>query len=198
MARLTITSAQLQSDGRTVLLGCQTRSTAQYKLVVKNVTDTADNIIDNLHDELCFCVRPRLVSAISTSETIIRLVFDLVMNSVGLTTKENYTFSGAGQGLAPISVENVNQINDTTVDLTVDGEMLTGVNNYTVIVEAVKSLTGGVIDSAYDEYTFDGVGTAPQLMYINSINNTTIELVFSEELNPATARIFSNYLITEV
>jgi len=197
MARLTITSAQLQSDGRTVLIGCQTRNTAQYKLVVKNATDTADNIINELHDQAFFCVAPKLISAISTSETNIRLEFDLVMDPISLETKEHYTFGGLGQTVAPITVEEANQVSDTVVDLTISGEMRTGPNLYTVIVNSVKSLTGGVINSPYDEYVFDGMGTGPQLMYINSINNTTIELVFSEELNPQTARIPSNYLIIE-
>lgn len=157
--------------------------TDNYTVTVSNVINTDGYTITSEFDHAIFNgigVAPQIVSATSTAIDTIRVVFNENMNDIGLTTDSNYTFT-CPVG-ATITVGNVTKINATTVDITTVGEMLTGVDNYTVTVTNVIDVAGNVIDPTQDSDTFNGMGVAPRVFSATATSITIVRVVFNEAM----------------
>jgi formaldehyde-activating enzyme involved in methanogenesis len=168
---------------------------SNYTIQVDNVQDSKGNVIDPAHKTAAFNgigVAPQVSSASATDFETIRITFNEPMSDTGLTTKENYTFSGD----TAITSDSVSKVDSTHVDVTVTGEMRTGVANYTAQVDNVQDSKGNVIDPAHKTATFNGVGVAPQMSSATADGVAKIDVVFNENMDSATTDIPGYYTVT--
>lgn len=196
MGTLSVTNAVLQGDGVTVRLTTATQAAIQYTVHVDGVTDLVGNPVSADHHTALFTgdALPGLTSVEATTTSNIHIVFTEAMAAAGLSTNGNYTFSGAGQYAAPITVVTATPSSgNTVVDLTVSGEMLNGTSNYNLTVANLHDVTGNDLNSALDEVAFDGLGTRPVVTSATSTAIDTIVCVFSEPMSDTGLTTHGNY-----
>lgn len=149
---------------------------------------------------------PRVSGAVATGVQTVRVTFNEPMkDNAALTTPGNYVITPDGGSVAR-SVSSVVQesVTDPTyVDLTLDGEMTAGTDNYNVAVSSVEDVAGNPIDVAYDDADFDGQGIVPTVLSAaaNESAITKVQVRFSEDVkqvsasNPDDALNPNNYAI---
>ena len=173
--------------------------TNNYILTVANLHDTVGNDINPSANYDTFNgmgVGPQVSSCVATSTTRLLLTFDSQMKEdSALVLTGNYTFTTCPSG-ATITVNDVNRVNATQVEVLITGEMKTGTNNYTIHVVGPVDLSENSINGSFDSDAFDGWGEAPEVSSATATNNTTIDVVFNEAVNSATANTTANYTIT--
>lgn len=138
-------------------------------------------------------IAPEVVSATSTGIDTVQVVFDSDMYDTGLTTDGNYAFTcPAG---ATITVSNVTKVNSTTVDITTSGEMLTGVDNYTVTVTGVRDLYRNTINPLANSDTFNGIGVAPEMSSALAAATPTnkVTVTFNEAMETTSVENLANW-----
>jgi hypothetical protein len=134
-----------------------------------------------------------VVSAASLNANTVEVTFDMNMSDVGLTTAGNYVFAGP----AAITASGVTKISPTHVHVAITGEMLTGVDNYTVTVSGVQSTYAVPIDPEYDTATFDGIGALPRVASASMPDATHVHVVFNEPMQETAAiETAARYVIT--
>ena len=127
------------------------RDGVTYNLSIANVQDVGGNIISPAASPIQFTgvgILPQVATATHVDITHIDIEFDMPMtNDANLVYADNYTITG------PISetVLSVTRLNDTTVRLEVDTDLVTG--TYTIEVINVTDTGGNLIDPAHDEGT---------------------------------------------
>jgi len=192
MAILAVTGAVLQGDGKTVRLTTASQSPIAYSLEVINVTDIAGNLLNSSFDTAAFTgdAFPRVTSATATDSATIRVVFNKAMSDTGLTTNGNYAFTSSD---ATITVASVAKFSNTTVDITISGEMKTGTANYNVGVINVKDSHDNLLDSNYDDAYFNGLGVAPRVSSAATTGATTVRVTFNEPMSDTGLTTSGNY-----
>lgn len=170
----------------------ETRNLGSYLVTVSNVQSILGTTLTvNAASFTGIGIAPRVSSATATDAATVRVVFDEAMSDTGLTTDGNYAFTSPGG--ATITVGSVAKINPTTVDITISGEMRTGISNYTVTVSNVTDLAGNTVDPLYNSDQFNGVGVAPQMLSAVASNPLTVEIIFDEPMNVVQLETFTNY-----
>ncbi|GKX28684.1 hypothetical protein SH1V18_11640 [Vallitalea longa] len=167
-----------------------------YEVEVSNVTDLSGNKIDSDNDSFQFGglpkdeTAPQLVSAVALSNTTVKLSFDEEMDKASVENIANYEIEGLNVLKAERQTEK-NQVLLTTTSQSVG-------TIHEVVVKNVKDVSGNVIDSDYDEFLFAGLPkdeTDPKLNYAYSLTNTSVKLIFDEEVDKVTAENIANYEI---
>lgn len=147
-------------------------------------------------------IYPQVVSAVASADNKVQVTFDMEMeqsdpgaanDALNLSNYQLTTVLGVSRAVNSVSLV---QGDPTIVELTLDGEMTNGVN-YTVTVSNVESTDGSLIDPSYDDYTFTGLGTAPQLVSASIQSRVVVRVTFNEAmLNNAALTNPTNYVIT--
>lgn len=150
---------------------------------------------------------PTVVSVVVLSSDRLRVTFSVPMeNDAALINPANYTITPVGMSSARLVVTVTPQVteceNPDYVDLTLNGEMTTGILNYNLLASNVKNLFGVVITSPDDNLDFSGQGTPPSAYRAVPITLTTIQVFFTEPVkqvsagNPDDALNPANYTVT--
>jgi hypothetical protein len=147
---------------------------------------------------------PKLLSAVAQNSTTVRVTFDTAMKHVSASNPDdclnpaNYGFAGS-VALTATSVVHVSS--DTIFDITVNEQ--TNGTSYTVTVSNVESQEDNLIDPAYDEATFSGIGVKPRVSSATALTNYTVQINFNElmsdnvELDKASNYTFDNGLTSD-
>lgn len=98
--------------------------------------------------------------------------------------------------MAVLTVQSVEIISSTTVRLEVTG-MQVGVVYNVEVSEEIESLSGRLIDPAYNAADFTGDGTIPQLLSVVLVDALHIDLVFSKPMIDDPILLYpTNYTVT--
>ena len=190
---LQVTDAVLLPDGKTVRLTTATQTYgANYTVTVNNIADISGNIM-TVSGAAAFTGQdstpPIVVSAVPVTDHTVNIKFS---EPVDLSTAQNI----ANYSISPSLNINaaVLQADLQTVQLTTDVQDVG--TNYTVTVNNVQDAHGNQI-STNNSDVFIGIDTTPPtLISAASVNDTAINLIFSEPVDPATAQNSGNYSIS--
>lgn len=190
---LEVSGAVLQGDGKTVHLSTSPQSwQTEYTVRVTNVTDSSGNVIAGVSTATFAgldTTGPEVVRATPVDDTTVDVVFNEPVDSASSQNIGNYSFSPA------LSVNcAVLQADGKTVRL----ETATQAYNvlYTVTVTGVADLAGNIIGNGHSA-SFNGADTtAPGVISASALNYRTVDVVFSEKVDPAAAEDVSNFFVT--
>lgn len=190
---LAVTAAVLQADGRTVRLTTARQTLqASYTVTAGNIADLSGNIIAG-NNSASFTgtdtTPPTVVSATTVNDTTVDVLFSEAVDGTSAQSAANYSISPSLAVTAAVL-----QADGKTVRLTTDKQ--TYQINYTVTVNGVKDLAGNVINGNNTE-VFGGADTTPPS--VNSAtgqSNDSVNVVFSEPVDTASAQDISNYAIS--
>ena len=190
---LTVNNAVVQSDGKTVRLTTEVQTNQiSYTVTVTGVQDLAGNTINGNNKGTfsgCDTTSPIVVSAAAVNYNTVSLVFNEKVDSTSAQTTSNYIISPA----LPVK-KAVLQSDGMTVKLTTDVQ--TGGTAYTVKVTGVKDQTGNTIAGS-NTADFAGISppvvTSPQPLTAKAVDNASVVVVFSANMDPVTARNPANY-----
>lgn len=172
----------VRRSGRVVELTITAEMSARTYTVEPTINDANGHPINAAKDTATFTgtagVAPQVTAAASQNATTVRVTFNEAMERTSMETAGNYAVAGD----TSIAVSSAAWVDSTHVDLTLTGEMRTGVGNYTVTASGVTDAAGNAIDAAHDDAAFDGVGVAPQLSSATATNSATVRAVFNETM----------------
>lgn len=192
---LAVSSAVLQPDGKTVRLTTATQSRGtDYTVGVNGVKDVSGNAMTTARTVIFTGVDttpPVVSSAASVNNTTVNVVFNEPVDWATAQNTGNYSFNPA------LSVTAATlQADNKTVQLTTMPQ--TGGTNYSVTVTGVKDAAGNVI-AGNNTAVFTGSAppdiTPPTVVSASGVNNTTVDVVFNEKVDSATAQSPANYSI---
>ncbi|MCT4545123.1 MAG: S-layer homology domain-containing protein [Vallitalea sp.] len=167
-----------------------------YKVVVTNVTDLSGNVINSDNDEFQFGglakdeAKPELTSAVSLTNTTLKLIFNEDMDETTVENILNYTI----EGINVLKAERQTAKNEVVLTTTAQ----TAGAIHKVVVTNVTDLVGNVINSDKDEFLFAGLAedtAKPELSSAVGLTNTSVKLIFNEDVDKATAENITNYSI---
>ncbi|MCL4439238.1 MAG: Ig-like domain-containing protein [Firmicutes bacterium] len=191
---LTVASAALQADQKTVLLTTTTAQTkgTSYTVTVTGVKDTHNNAISGSNTATFTGIDttpPQVVSTTVVNDTTVNLLFNEQVDSTTAQTAASYTVSPA------LAVNGaVLQADGKTVQLTT--AVQTWQTVYTVTVAGVKDTSGNVI-TGNNTASFTGTdNTPPTVVSAAPVNDVTVDVMFSEKVDGSTAQILTNYVIS--
>ncbi|MBM7614803.1 hypothetical protein JOC73_001317 [Alkaliphilus hydrothermalis] len=195
---LQILSAERQTNKAVVVLTTveQTQGTI-YKVVVTNVTDASGNIINADNDEAQFgglaadTTKPQLASAVGLTNTSVRLTFNENMNKETIENIANYAI----EGLTVVAAKQ-DSTNKAIVELTTSAQVQGTI--YKVVVTNVTDVSGNVINTDNDEFSFGGLATdttKPTVVSAVAGSATTVKVTFSEIMDDVTAKQAYNYYL---
>jgi len=136
-------------------------------------------------------IPPQVVNASLTNSTKLVINFSEALNSTTAQNVNNYTISN---GISVVS----SVLTGTQVTLTTSAH-LNGA--YTVTANNITDLAGNVVNPSYNSatYEFTAIDTiAPQVVSAAIIDSITVQVFFSEALEPGTSQNNSNYAINGV
>lgn len=190
---LAVTSAVLQADLQTVQLitATQTYGTS-YTVTAANVNDAHGNVISgsNMATFTGIDTTPPTVSSVTpVTDKTLNVVFSEPVDSVTAQTTANYSIA---PGLVVASAAL--QADQKTVLLTTTTSQTKG-TSYTVTVTGVNDIHNNVI-SANNTAAFTGIDTTPpQVVSATAINDTTVNVLFNEQVDVTTAQTIANYSV---
>jgi hypothetical protein len=204
IAGLQVLKAELDGTDKKVVILTTAAQTAGsiYKLVVTNVTDLAGNVIDADKDEMQFgglapdTTKPKLVSALATSNKVVQATFDEEVEEKTATTITNYTIAGLQVLKAAYKVDGDNKADKKVVELTTAAQ--TAGTIYSLVVANVTDVSGNVIDDGNKERKFGGLApdtARPEVSGAVALTNTTVKVTFNEEVKKELAEDAKNYTI---
>ncbi len=192
---LAISGALLQPDGKTVRLTTarQVKGT-QYTVAVNGVKDVSGNVMTAAQTVLFTGIdsTPPLVSgAAPINNTTVDVSFNEQVDWATAQNVANYAINPA------ISVTAAAlQADNRTIRLTTSPQA--GGVNYTITVTGVKDTAGNLI-AGNNTAVYAGTPPLdtlpPALLSATGVNNTTVDVVFSERIESATAGNAANYTV---
>lgn len=191
---LNISGASLQADGQTVQLTTDTQTLGtQYSVKVSNVADLTGNIIssDNISTFTGIdTTPPRLLSAAVVDDSTVDLKFSEELDQNSATIAANYNISL----LLDVTGAEL-QADKMTVRLSTSKQAWQ--TDYTVNVKNISDISGNVI-SSNNNVNFTGLDTtSPTAVSAKAINDTTVDILFSEKVDAVTAQTVSNFSINQ-
>lgn len=158
---------------------------ATYRVTVDNVESETGQLIgsDNFADFSGVAVRPSVLSVTALDGVILELEYDEFMEQTGILNPANYNiddldFGGAGPG-----IDSVDLIDNKTVWLWLDAPSIIG-RNYRCYANNVTDLSNNPILGPPNNYDdFVGVDIVTKLDTVTIINETTIKLTYSKQMN---------------
>lgn len=174
----------------TVLLNFSSSFAPQqaYQLRVRNVKDLQNNTMTTRTRDFSYDpLAPSVVSAILLPSNQIELTFSEMVGSTSSQTVTNYSLNNAiGNPISAVLLS----FDTKRVRLTF-GSSLNDIANLTLSVQNVRDLQGNA--SALQTFNFNTL--APSISKINVLSKTQLQVIFSENLQAATAQNPSNYVV---
>lgn len=195
---LAVIGAELQGDLRTVHLSTNNHTAGYYRVIVNNVRDIAalNNTIEaNSYYDYEYVNQvdqsaPMIVDFELLYNNQVKIEFNEAVNFDLATSQANYVFNPA------ITINNVS-LNQAYKIVTIDTEPQTPGQNYQVTISNIADGSGNVMSEYSGQYTCPSADiVAPQLIRVELISATQIELEFSELLDQTSAEVETNYSIT--
>jgi cysteine-rich repeat protein len=192
-----ITGAVASSDGRRVVLTTTPQSNMLYRVVANNIQSTGgDFYIDPDRNHADFQgiapndeAPPRVVSAVSASDTTVLVTFNEPLRAESADAG-NFVLSPSLQVLDAVQTEYQTQMLLTTTRQSAGTQ-------YTLTVSNVFDRAGNVIDPAHNTATF--LGITKDLFLESAAAHSAIEVVltFSEPATGASLGNVANYAILD-
>ncbi|PIU61132.1 MAG: hypothetical protein COS84_11545, partial [Armatimonadetes bacterium CG07_land_8_20_14_0_80_40_9] len=192
---ITVLSAQLQGDFKTVLLTTTTLTEGiSYTLTVTGVKDEAGNPITTPVNKSFSgpdTTPPEVLSAQAFTYTEVEITFSEELDETTAETAANYTLEPS----LTVAAAQL-QTDKTKVKLTTSAQEYK--TPYTITISNVEDLAGnpippgsnvGFVGKAQDS-------TPPTVVSAQALGNTQVEVVFNEELDMSSVEIAGNYAIT--
>ncbi len=190
---LTVVGATLLADGQTVEVTTSTQTLGTvYTLTASNVKDLSGNIINDGSSAEFTGVDttpPRVVSAVSVDETTVDLVFNEKVDQASAETFNNYSVS------PELSISSaILQADGKTIRLTTTVQ--TWQTTYTATVNNVKDISGNIISDSNTANFSGSDDTAPKVLSATPVNDSTVDILFSEAVDAVTSQSLTGYNIT--
>ncbi len=193
-----LTNAEITGDGSTVrlTLGDALSVETNYVLRVSNVQDLVGNPIEPGSEFIIYEeYPPGLIGASPLDPTHVEVTFSEPMDSVTAEVGTNYELYETANPSNVISIILATLLPDkTTVRLSLSTGLAFEIS-YTIRVSDVTDIAGNPIPSGstasfvvYDVFP-------PTLVTADVVNDTLVEVTFSEPVNAVTAEDASNYLL---
>lgn len=197
---VSITSATLQNDQRTVLVSTAAHTAGQnYTITVRNIADVAtpSNVMSapaalSYSYQAADVTPPQAVSATIIDRNTVNVLFSETVATASAQNAANYSISPAVQ-----VVSATLQPDQKTVKLATDNH--TSGQGYTLTVRNVtdRSNPPNAMASANLQYTYQAVDvTPPSVLSASATNKNTVTVLFSEAVTTASSQSLSNYSIT--
>jgi hypothetical protein len=139
--------------------------------------------------------KPKLQSAVALTNTTVQLNFDEEVNETALIAA-NYSINGLDVVKAAYDVDtDENPIKDVVI-LTTSSQSQGTI--YKVVITNVTDLSDNTIDTDNDEFQFGGLAkdeAKPELTSAAGLSNTTLKLIFNEDMDEASVETITNYTI---
>jgi len=199
---ISISSATLQNDQRTVLLSTATHVAGQtYTLTVRNIADAATppNVISSpttrtYSYEAADTAPPQALSATITGRNTVNVLFSEPVASASAQDEANFTISPSVQ-----VVSAALQPDQKTVQLTTENH--TSAQAYTLTVRSVNDLANPpnvMPNPATFNYVYQTDDTTPpRIASVRIDSPTRVIAVFSEQLTVSSAQTAGNYRISD-
>lgn len=190
---LNVTGAVLQADGKTVKLTTDTQAKGtDYTVTVNNVQDISLNTMTVSGTQGFTGIDttpPLVVSVNAVKDNIVTVGFNEQVDSVTAAVYSNYSISPSlTVSGAALSADG------RTVELTTSTQT-TG-TAYTLTVKNIKDSSGNAI-AEESSAQFTGVDTTPpKVNSAVSVNETTVDVVFDENVEKSVAESVGNYAVS--
>ncbi|MDF2521228.1 MAG: hypothetical protein K0R84_1856 [Clostridia bacterium] len=215
---LTVLSAKLDAAGTKVILTTSGQKEATlYMANISNVKDLAGNIMDSYSNtfigmrstaspnppEVSDKTKPSVIKVeAKTGGTTVEVTFDKIMDKAAAENVANYVIKeryGAKTALNVLAAKL--DAAGTKVTLSTSGQKAATL--YDISISNVKDLAGNIMNSYSN--TFIGMSSSassdsPEILTIKSAtftSNTTIEVVFSNKLDKASAESTGHYQLNK-
>lgn len=190
-----ISAARDGSDHSVVILTTILQVDIDYTLHVTGVENTSGFAIGSPSSMSFFGdAAPMIKSASSIDTTTIWIYFSESVNQTSAENTANYTI------FPPISVNSATRDSSDYSKIIVTTSSQTDGTPYKLTIADVTDLTGNTIGSPNYEY-FTGTGgvdsTQPCVLSAMLIDSNTVELLFSEPMNPTTINNTGSYTIKD-
>ncbi|UCF04556.1 MAG: Ig-like domain-containing protein [bacterium] len=190
-------AAVLLGDSMTVRLHLDTLLSGggDFNLRVWNVTDLAGNVmpVSTVEFPVADNTPPDLLTATPTTAYQVRAVFNEPLDVISANDKSNYSLFETASPADTLGILSTGLLTDLmTARITLTDSLEYDVG-YTLRVEGIKDLAGNAIDP-FDEVTFIRQDLErPRLTGAVALNDTVLEVGFSEQVDSVTAEGASNY-----
>lgn len=197
---VSVTSANLQSDQRTVVLTTANHTSGQnYTLTVRNISDLASppNVMTspatfNYTYQATDVTPPSAISATAISRNTVNVLFSEAVSIASSQNKANYGISPAIQIIGATLLAD-----QRTVQLTTGNH--TSGQSYTLMVRNINDLASPpnvMAAAAALNYTYQATDlTPPTVLNATIINQNALSVLFSEPVSVASAQSKTNYTI---
>ena len=136
-------------------------------------------------------IAPQLISALINNSSAVTLTFSEALNQSTAQNISNYAINNG------ITIQSLTLSGNQVFLTTSDHQN----GNYTVTVNNVTDLAGNIIDPNFDSFDYQYVSidlTPPQLISAALIDSITLNLYFSENLDPISSQNIANYSISNI
>lgn len=182
--------------------GCDTGTKPDLTMTVAGLTDAASNQLATFGaggvTEADFA-KPIVIAATAPSNTTVRVIFTETVTAStaecgsgssqsGVNCNTRYTITG-GSGLSVTSAIMLggSGVNGTTVVLTTATQTASQAYTVTVTTSVVQDAATNTNVSPYNTATFSGASPAVTLSSASATNNTTLSVVFNQNVTATTA-----------
>ncbi|MDY6969475.1 MAG: Ig-like domain-containing protein [Spirochaetota bacterium] len=175
------------ADNSIVTLTTSSQEVQEYTITVANVEDLNSNIIGS-PNSMVFTGKPLLpevVDVVSISNTDVKITFSKELEQTSAETAANYSITDIASVVLDVNNADQHYSDKTIVYLTTDAQ--SGVS-YSLSVINVQDNSGNMIDPD-NSFSFAGNGDiAPEVRSVIATSNTSIRVVYSEDVEQATGR----------
>ncbi|MCT4686786.1 Ig-like domain-containing protein [Vallitalea sp.] len=208
---LAVENAELTADSTVRLTTAEQKAGELYTITVSNVYNLEGLAVGTSDNVARFGGVSKLAAAkvtqtaIAKSNTKVQVLFDQELDKDTAEDISNYTIKDrSGNALVVLEAKVVTKDEDATnynksVYLTT-AEQKAG-ELYTITVANVNNIDGVVVDSSNKEAKFGGMAkdtTAPKVEQTAvAKSNSTVEVIFKEEMDATTANDIANYTIKD-
>ncbi len=183
---LTINDAELQADGKTVVLKLTTPltndSSDDYLVTIKNVKSVAGKTLPDYKEilKLSDTVKPEVASMAMTNRDTLKITFSEDVNKATAENLSNIKVLDSDGTKATVTLAqdstDKNVIKVTGLSDEDDGD-------YTVEISNVKDLAGNKIASVSEDLTLEEDNTDPEVTSLKALSLTTLKVTFSEPVD---------------
>ena len=192
---INVTDVSLDNYGRIIYLTTENHQMGvDYTVTVQGITDIAKNEIGTDNQQQYSCVStdnqpPVLLRAEALSDATVELKFSEALDLHSAMNISNYSIDNN------ISIKKVRASNSQQYVYLTTSQHQNG--TYTVTVQDLIDLTGNRMQAS-EQMNYQYVpedNSPPKITRVEVTNEKTVEVIFSEPVDPETAENISNYLI---
>jgi endonuclease I len=162
-----------------------------YTLTVENIEDMAGNVMEMEGIDFTFMgdtIPPTVSTVFAVNDTVVEVVFTEDVEELSSEIVWNYYINNGINVLEANRDPSLHSI----VNLSVS-KMQTG--DYSITIENVKDLAGNVMEMEGIDFAFIGDIVPPVISTVSAVNDTVVEVEFSEDVDELSSETLENYFI---